>query len=41
METIGGRAAPSDAIFYRAGEPHGMHNVGSGPARYVVFEFHS
>src|SRR5204862_42584 len=23
VETIGGRAAPHDAIFYRAGEPHG------------------
>ena len=41
VETIGGRAAPHDAIFYRAGEPHGMRNVGSAPARYVVFEFHS
>ena len=41
VETIGGRAAPHDAIFYRAGEPHGMRSVGSAPARYVVFEFHS
>jgi mannose-6-phosphate isomerase-like protein (cupin superfamily) len=40
VETIGGRAAPYDAIFYRAGEPHGMRNVGSESARYVVFEFH-
>jgi quercetin dioxygenase-like cupin family protein len=40
LETIGGRAAPHDVIFYRAGEAHGMRNVGSKPARYVVFEFH-
>jgi hypothetical protein len=40
VETIGGRAVPNDVIFYRAGEPHGMRNVGAGPARYVVFEFH-
>jgi quercetin dioxygenase-like cupin family protein len=40
VETIGGRAAPHDVIFYRAGEPHGMRNVGPGVARYVVFEFH-
>jgi len=40
VETIGGRAAPHDVIFYPAGEPHGMRNVGQTPARYVVFEFH-
>jgi quercetin dioxygenase-like cupin family protein len=40
LETIGGHAAPHDVIFYRAGEAHGMRNVGDGPARYVVFEFH-
>lgn len=40
VETIGGRAAPYDVIFYRAGEEHGMRNVGNGAARYVVFEFH-
>jgi quercetin dioxygenase-like cupin family protein len=40
VETIGGRAAPHDVIFYRAGEEHGMRNVGDTPARYVVFEFH-
>jgi hypothetical protein len=39
--TIGGRAAPHDAMFYRAVEPHGMRTVGAEPARYVVFEFHS
>jgi quercetin dioxygenase-like cupin family protein len=40
VETIGGRAAPYDVIFYRAGEPHGMRNAGTAAARYVVFEFH-
>jgi quercetin dioxygenase-like cupin family protein len=40
VETIGGRAAPHDVIFYRAGEAHGMRNIGRGLARYVVFEFH-
>jgi quercetin dioxygenase-like cupin family protein len=40
VETIGGRAGPHDVIFYPAGEAHGLRNVGSGVARYVVFEFH-
>jgi uncharacterized cupin superfamily protein len=40
VETIGARAAPCDVIFYRAGEPHGMRNVGTAAARYVVFELH-
>jgi quercetin dioxygenase-like cupin family protein len=40
VETIGGQAMPFDVIFYRAGEPHGMRNVGAGAARYVVFELH-
>jgi hypothetical protein len=40
LETIGGHAAPHDVIFYRAGEAHGMRNVGDGAARYVVFELH-
>jgi quercetin dioxygenase-like cupin family protein len=40
LETIGSRAAPNDVIFYAAGEPHGMRNVGDEAARYVVFEFH-
>jgi quercetin dioxygenase-like cupin family protein len=40
VETIGGRAAAYDVIFHRAGEPHGMRNVGTEAARYVVFEFH-
>jgi quercetin dioxygenase-like cupin family protein len=40
VETIGGRAASHDVVFYRAGEPHGMRCVSDAPARYVVFEFH-
>lgn len=40
VETIGGRAAPHDVIFYLAGEEHGLRNVGDAVARYVVFEFH-
>jgi hypothetical protein len=27
-------------IYFAAGEKHGMRNVGSEPARYLVFEFH-
>ena len=41
VETLGKRATPHGAIFYRAGEPHGMFNPGETVARYVVFEFHS
>jgi quercetin dioxygenase-like cupin family protein len=40
LETIGTCALPNDVVFYPAGEPHGMRNVGETPARYVVFEFH-
>jgi quercetin dioxygenase-like cupin family protein len=40
VETIGGQAGPYDVIFYRAGEEHGMQNIGSRATRYVVFEFH-
>jgi quercetin dioxygenase-like cupin family protein len=40
VETLGGRAAPNDVVFWLAGEEHGMRNVGEVPARYVVFEFH-
>jgi mannose-6-phosphate isomerase-like protein (cupin superfamily) len=40
VETLGETVGPCAAIFYPAGEPHGMRNVGDGPARYVVFEFH-
>ena len=41
VETIGQRVTPLGIIYYSAGELHGMRNVGSGPATYLVFEFHS
>jgi mannose-6-phosphate isomerase-like protein (cupin superfamily)/quercetin dioxygenase-like cupin family protein len=40
VETLGERVGRHGLIFYTAGEPHGMTNVGSEPAVYVVFEFH-
>lgn len=40
IETLGRRVGPDSVIFYAAGEPHGMKNVGEEPATYLVFEFH-
>jgi len=40
VETLGQRVRPHGIIYFAAGEPHGMHNPGAQPARYVVFEFH-
>jgi hypothetical protein len=40
VETLGRRVGPHGIIFYSAGEPHGMQNVGDSPASYLVFEFH-
>ncbi len=40
VETLGRQVGPNSIIFYAAGEPHGMTNVGDIPARYLVFEFH-
>jgi len=40
LETLGERVGRHGVIFYAGGEPHGMKNVGTEPARYVVFEFH-
>lgn len=40
VETLGQSVTPYGAIFYRAGEPHGMKNTGDVTARYLVFEFH-
>jgi mannose-6-phosphate isomerase-like protein (cupin superfamily) len=40
VETLGKRVGTKGIIFYRAGEPHGMKNVGDAEARYIVFEFH-
>ncbi len=39
VETLGERVERNSVIFYAAGEPHGMRNVGNGAATYVVFEF--
>ena len=40
VETLGERVEAPAAIFYAAGEPHGMTNVGDVPAMYLVFELH-
>jgi glycosyltransferase involved in cell wall biosynthesis/mannose-6-phosphate isomerase-like protein (cupin superfamily)/tetratricopeptide (TPR) repeat protein len=41
LETLGERVSAPRIIFYAAGEPHGLRNVGDQPARYLVFEFHA
>ena len=41
IETVGTKVKPLGLVFYSAGELHGMQNVGSEPAVYLVFEFHS
>ena len=41
IETLGRTVEGYSFIFYAAGEPHGMRNVGVELARYVVFEFHA
>ncbi len=41
VETLGQRVERMSVIYYGAGELHGMRNVGAGPARYLVFEFHA
>ncbi len=40
VETLGQTVEPHGLIYYSAGTQHGMNNVGSTPARYLVFEFH-
>jgi len=40
VETLGRRVGQHNIIYYAAGEPHGMKNVGNDPAVYLVFEFH-
>jgi mannose-6-phosphate isomerase-like protein (cupin superfamily) len=41
VETVGERVKPLGVIYYSAGELHGMRNVGTVPATYLVFEFHT
>lgn len=40
VETVGKTIGPTGVIFYPAGEPHGIKNVGHDRASYLVFEFH-
>ncbi len=40
VETLDRTLTAPGVIYYCAGEPHGMRNVGQDPARYLVFEFH-
>ena len=40
VEILGQCLGPHALIFYTAGEPHDLRNVGSAVAEYVVFEFH-
>ncbi len=41
MLETGGRVLKSRGVaFFPAGEPHGMWNIGTEAARYLVFEFH-
>ena len=41
IETLGKRVEPSSVIFHPAHIPHSIRNIGGGPARYLVIEFHS
>lgn len=38
--TLGEKLRSNGVIYYAAGEPHGMKNLGETTARYLVFEFH-
>lgn len=40
IETAGVRLCGTGVAYLPAGEAHGMHNPGSVPARYLVFELH-
>jgi quercetin dioxygenase-like cupin family protein len=40
VETLGQRLGPGGSVYYSAGQRHGMRNVGTDPAKYLVFEFH-
>jgi len=41
VETLGQIVYPHGVIYYSAGQPHGLRNVGEEPAQYLVFEFHA
>ena len=38
VETLDRRVGAPTFIYYGAGELHGLRNVGTSPARYLVFE---
>lgn len=40
VRTLGREVGPGGLIYCAAGEMHGMRNVGTEPAHYIVFEFH-
>ncbi|WP_455368971.1 glycosyltransferase [[Eubacterium] cellulosolvens] len=40
VETLSRQVNSQAVIFYAAGEPHRMKNIGDIPASYLVFEFH-
>lgn len=40
IETLGQKVGSNGIIFYAAGEPHGIKNIGDEAAIYLVFEFH-
>ncbi len=40
VETLDRIVSAGEFAWYSSGDPHGMHNPGPDPARYIVFEFH-
>ena len=40
IKTLGKKIGANGVIFYATGKAHGMKNVGTSPAVYLVFEFH-
>jgi mannose-6-phosphate isomerase-like protein (cupin superfamily) len=40
IQTLGRTVSPGSVVYFGAGTAHGMRNVGTAPARYLVFEFH-
>lgn len=41
VAAAGTTLGPNGVFYFPAGEMHGMECIGDGPARYLVFEFHS